>query len=210
MKRYEVTADGLNVRSGPATEYPRLGTVLNSAQLDSPDSAGWVPVLYNGNIGWCSAKYLLEVKDEPAPKPVADPPWIAWARQQLGTKEAPGAADNDKIVRWDELTTLPEECWHDATAWCAVFVNAAFAYCGIKTPKSAAAADWLKFGTPVVKPQLGDVVVFKWDDGQYHVALVLALEGGQVQVIGGNQSNAVTIANYPKTNVMGFRRPKTA
>jgi uncharacterized protein (TIGR02594 family) len=91
-----------------------------------------------------------------------------------------------------------------------VFVNAAFAFCGIKTPKSAAAVDWLKFGTPVVNPKLGDVAVFKWDSGGHHVALVLALEGETVQVIGGNQSDAVTIASYPKVNVMGYRRPITA
>jgi len=64
MKKYEVTADELNVRSGPGANYPRLGTVLNSAALDSPEIEGWVPVIYNGNIGWCSAAHLKELQEE--------------------------------------------------------------------------------------------------------------------------------------------------
>jgi uncharacterized protein (TIGR02594 family) len=211
MKQYEVTADELNVRSGPGTNYPRLGTVLNSAELDSPEMEGWVPVVYNGKIGWCSGKYLEEMQEAPRPELLDEPPWITWARRELGEKEVPGAGDNPDIVAWFELlNNFPKEYWHDATAWCAVFVNAGFCLNGVKGLGSARAVDWLKFGKAAKEPQVGDVVVFRWDDGDHHVAYFLAMEGDQVRVIGGNQHNAVTETTYPRENIMGFRRPPTA
>jgi uncharacterized protein (TIGR02594 family) len=100
--------------------------------------------------------------------------------------------------------------WRDATAWCAVFVNAAFMLNNIKTIRSAGAEEWKKFGTATDSPQVGDVVVFQWADGSHHVAFFLGFTpDGRVQVIGGNQGDAVTITTYPAANVMtkGYRRP---
>lgn len=221
MKTYRVTAEnGLNIRSGPGTDYESLGAVTQGGQVVSPDLTGWLPILLEDNsIGWVAAQYVQEWKgsqDSPdapqeVPQPViaaaGEPPWIVWARKQLGEREVPGEGDNPDIVAWFKLTTLPKEYWHDATAWCAVFVNAGFFLNGVKGLRSARAADWLQFGTQVEEPRLGDVVVFTWDDGSHHVAYFLALEGERVRVIGGNQSNAVTETTYPLANVEGFMRP---
>jgi uncharacterized protein (TIGR02594 family) len=218
-KDYIVTAESeLNIRVGPGTDYDIVGTVPHGQRILSPLTAGWVPViLEDDTVGWLSAHYLKEAPaaepqpPEPAPPQpapaVGDPPWIVWARKQLGVKEVPGAGDNPEIVSWFKLTTLPEALWHDRTAWCAVFVNAGFFLNGVKGLRSARAKDWLRFGHPVDSPRTGDVVVFQWDDGNYHVAYFLALEEDRVRVIGGNQSNAVTDTTYPSGNVTGFRRP---
>lgn len=210
-KSFIVTADALNVRSGPGTNFEVVGSLANGESAVSPDTEGWLPVLRGVSIGWVSAKYLQEAPvAAPGIEPAigqCEPPWISWARKQLGEKEVPGAGDNPDIVAWFQLTTLPKDLWHDATAWCAVFVNAGFCLNGINGLRSARAADWLGFGHAVTTPQIGDVVVFRWDDGSHHVAYVLGIEGDRVRVIGGNQSNAVTETTYPLRNVAGFRRP---
>jgi uncharacterized protein (TIGR02594 family) len=104
----------------------------------------------------------------------------------MGQQEVPGAGDNPEIVSWFKLFTLPREYWHDATAWCAAFVNAALCLNGVKGLGSARAFDWLKFGTGVSVPQKGDVVVFAFS----YVAFYLGNAGDKIQVIGGNQSDA--------------------
>ena len=69
--------------------------------------------------------------------------------------------------------------------------------------------DWLNFGTPVTTPQDGDVVVFDWSkigSSGHHVAFYLADAGDRISVIGGNQSNSVSITTYAKAAVLGYRR----
>jgi uncharacterized protein (TIGR02594 family) len=216
-KYYIVTASSLNIRSGPGTDYEAVGTVAHGEKIISPSTEGWEPILLEDDtIGWVSEKYLQEASaaepkpPEPVPGPApagGDPAWIVWAQKELGVKEVPGAGDNPEILSWFDLTSLPKEYWHDATAWCAVFVNAGFFLNGVKGLRSARAQDWLGFGRPSDPPEKGDVVVFQWDDGSHHVAYFLALEDDRVRVIGGNQSNAVTETTYPVRNVSGFRRP---
>ncbi len=210
-KYYTVTASSLNIRSGPGTDYEVVGSVPQGEMIISPSIEDWAPILLEDDtIGWVSGKYIQEAPAgrQPATAPSAgDPAWMVWAKQELGVKEVAGAGDNPEIVSWFKLTTLPEEYWHDSTKWCAVFVNAGFFLNGVKGLRSARAKDWLQFGRPVDTPKTGDVVVFRWDDGSYHVAYFEALEGDWVQVIGGNQSNAVTEESYPLQNVAGFRRP---
>lgn len=215
-KKYIVTAESeLNIREGPGTDYAIVGTVAHGDKILSPDTEGWVPILLEDDtIGWVFIKYLREPAPgeeqttTPAPLPAgAEPAWMVWAQKELGIKEVPGAGDNPEIVSWFKLTTLPEEYWHDATAWCAVFVNAGFFLNGVQGLRSARAKDWLQFGRAVDTPKMGDVVVFRWDNGSYHVAYFQALEGDWIQVIGGNQSNAVSEESYPLGNVAGFRRP---
>jgi uncharacterized protein (TIGR02594 family) len=211
-----VTADYLNFRGGVAPAKPVL--VLKKGDIIQATGKAWIQVISkDGRTGWLSFEYV-EYTDLPAPAPVLtpedkakEPPWITWARQQRGVKEVPGAGDNPTIVAWYHLTTLPAEYWHDATAWCAVFVNAGFFLNGVTGTRSARAVDWLNFGVPVSVPQLGDVVVFEWPPDRegkigHHVAFVLSRSGGLVKVIGGNQSNAVTIASYEEKYVMGYRR----
>ena len=54
----------------------------------------------------------------------------------------------------------------------------------------------------------GDVVVLSrgasgW---QGHVAFFLRAVGQQVEVLGGNQGNGVSVTRYPKSKVLGIRR----
>jgi uncharacterized protein (TIGR02594 family) len=215
MARFEAVAN-LNVRPTPGTEFDPLDTLKKGDVVDEVPTRDWCPIaMEDGTIGWVARKYLRVAPPEAEVPPTApvtpglEPVWIRWARQHLGQKEVPGPGDNPVIAAWYHLTTLDKSMWHDATAWCAVFINAALMLNNIKTIRSARAVDWMEWGETADTPQKGDVVVFEWADGSHHVAFYLADAGnGRIQVIGGNQGDAVTITTFPKTSVMegGYRR----
>jgi uncharacterized protein YraI len=62
-QKARVTAsDGLNLRTGPSTNYNIILTMPNGATVDvSAASNGWYKVSYNGHVGWCSGVWLTPV-----------------------------------------------------------------------------------------------------------------------------------------------------
>lgn len=70
-KKYLVTADALNVRSGPGTSYGVITTVsYNTVVTASESRAGWTKISANGTSGWVSNDYLSEVTEtNPTPTP---------------------------------------------------------------------------------------------------------------------------------------------
>jgi uncharacterized protein (TIGR02594 family) len=214
LSRFTVTAN-LNVRSGPGTAHDILDTLAEGDTVEEVLVTGWCPIeMDDGTIGWVARKYLNAAQLAPTETtpplvvvPSGEPAWIQWARKQLGQHEVPGPGDNPVIAAWYHLTTLDPSNWHDAIAWCAVFLNAALMLNNIKTIRSARAVDWLEWGKAVSSPQKGDVVVFDWGNGGHHVAFFLRdLGNGRIECIGGNQSDAVTITSFPESAVMGYRR----
>ena len=136
------------------------------------------------------------------------------ARSYLGTKELKGSADNPNIM---EMYRTIGHDWveHDEVAWCAAFVGRCLEKAGITSTRKLNARSYLTWGekvSAIEQAKEGDVVVFtrgaKSDLG--HVAFFLKLAGTQVEVIGGNQSDGVTVARYPKSRVIGIRRPLAA
>lgn len=99
------------------------------------------------------------------------------------------------------------------TAWCSAFVNSIYASTGYEYSGKLDARSWLKVGEKVNTPQVGDVVVF-WRNSpnswQGHVAMFISYSQDKkyINVLGGNQGNKVSIAQYPITQLLGFRRLK--
>ena len=95
------------------------------------------------------------------------------------------------------------------TAWCAGFVNAIEKQCGRKGTDALNARSYLKYGTPVTTPQLGDIVVFKRGNSSWegHVGYYMSQSDSGILVLGGNQSNKVCYKYYPKASLLGYRRP---
>ena len=136
------------------------------------------------------------------------------ARGYLGTRELKGSADNPKIM---EMYRAVGHDWveHDEVAWCAAFVGNCLEKAGIPSTRKLNARSYLTWGEKVAsveQAQEGDVVVFtrgaKSSEG--HVAFFLKTAGTQVEVLGGNQSDGVTVARYPKARVIGIRRALAA
>lgn len=127
------------------------------------------------------------------------------AASRLGTREQAGLKDNPWIVALLAAVGLRNE--HDETAWCSAFMNWVMRQAGLQGTGSAAARSWLAWGVPLAVPVVGCVVVFKRDPNpaQGHVALFLADLGDTLLVLGGNQGNAVSVAEYPKERMLGYR-----
>ena len=132
------------------------------------------------------------------------------ARSYLGTKEVSGPADNPKIM---EMYRTIGQDWveHDEMAWCAAFVGHCLETSGVSSTRKLNARSYLAWGEKVPSLELakeGDVVVLSrgasgW---QGHVAFFLRAVGQQVEVLGGNQGNGVSVSRYPKSKVLGIRR----
>jgi len=102
------------------------------------------------------------------------------------------------------------------TEWCAAFVNSVLEESGIPSNKDHAypltARSFLDWGSSVDKPQSGDIVIFPrgrkgW---QGHVGFFVKEEiiNGvkYYYILGGNQSNKVSIELYRANKALGIRR----
>jgi uncharacterized protein (TIGR02594 family) len=133
------------------------------------------------------------------------------ARSYVGTQELKGSADNPKIM---EMYRTVGHDWveHDEVAWCAAFVGNCLEKAGLPSTRKLNARSYLTWGEKVAgleQAKEGDVVVFTRGSSaaQGHVAFFLKATGQQIEVLGGNQSDGVTIARYAKSRLLGIRRP---
>lgn len=135
-----------------------------------------------------------------------EPSWLARARGHIGVREVPGKGDNPVIQRW--LRGLRAWWSDDATPWCGTFCAAMLQPDRVDLPKHwYRARAWLEFGHRIPLPALGCIVVFERDGGG-HVGFVVGYdERGRVMVLGGNQGDAVSIAPFDRSRVLGFRWP---
>lgn len=128
-----------------------------------------------------------------------------YAATMLGRGEVP-----DRAALKDFLTTGGANLDPATTAWCAAYVNASLGQAGIEGTGSNMARSFLEWGQPVDQPQKGDIAVFSRGDpnGPFgHVGFFDSYnEDGSLKILGGNQGNAVSIATYPKSRLLGFRR----
>lgn len=131
------------------------------------------------------------------------------ARKELGVVETPGAADNPVIIGWAKEVGLARTYGDDAIPWCGLFaavVAKRANWTPVKDPLWA--RNWAKFGRAVEPSEaaLGDVLVFVRDGGG-HVGFYVGEDAGYFHVLGGNQSDAVTITRIGKSRCIAVRRP---
>lgn len=134
----------------------------------------------------------------------------AIAQTYIGTKEAPGPANNPVII---EMYSTVGHDWveHDAVAWCAAFIGYCIERAGLRSTRKLNARSYLDWGVPVdlADAQEGDVVVFSRGDPsgwQGHVGFFVRTVGASIEVLGGNQADAVNVKRYAKAKLLGARR----
>lgn len=128
---------------------------------------------------------------------------------ELGETEIAGTARNNRrIQQYLSVVGLPND--PDETPWCSAFVNWVLKKAGVEgITGSAAARSWLKFGrSSKDAPKPFDIVVF-WrgerNGWQGHVAFFLSQTSDTIKVLGGNQGNCVSVAEYPKARLLDIR-----
>jgi len=133
---------------------------------------------------------------------------ILKAVSMLGVKEIAGPEHNPIIL---DFFRAAGHSWvrDDETAWCSAFLCWVAEQCGYKHPHSLLARDWLNVGEVVTEPIQGDIAIY-WrvaaNTNYGHVHLWLNSTYENNYGIGGNQSNMVTYAPYPKSRLLGYRR----
>lgn len=134
------------------------------------------------------------------------------AQAEVGTAEWKNG-NNPKVVAYfkDSGNAGVKD---DETAWCAAFVGAMLKRAGLKGTGKLNARSYLEWGTPVdrkdAKP--GDIVIFKRGNSSWqgHVAFFVKDRGALIDVLGGNQSNAVNVKGYQSAALLGIRRAPKA
>lgn len=146
----------------------------------------------------------------PVRQPVTELPWIAEGRRLLGRHEQ---RDNGWLSRWlkSDGRTLGDPA---KLMWCGDFVETcirlaqpAELFTGPLGQNPYWARNWLGFGD-ATQPTYGAVVVFERGTGG-HVGFAVGESAAEIYVLGGNQSNAVTIAPISKARLLGARWPRT-
>ena len=134
------------------------------------------------------------------------------AKAEVGTVEWANG-NNPKVVAYFKDSGNPG-VMDDETAWCAAFVGAMLKRAGIKGTGKLNARSYLDWGTPVDRKNAlpGDVVIFKRGNSSWqgHVAFFVKDRGALIDVLGGNQSNAVNVKGYQAAALLGIRRPPKA
>jgi uncharacterized protein (TIGR02594 family) len=131
------------------------------------------------------------------------------AQTYIGTTEGPGPEDNPAIV---EMYASVGHDWveHDSVAWCAAFVGHCLEKAGLRSTRRLNARSYLDWGMPVdlADAQAGDIVVFSRGSKSWqgHVGFFVKTAGAMIEVLGGNQSDAVSIQRYAKSRLLGVRR----
>lgn len=152
---------------------------------------------------------LLVVVKENSAKSEVSTPWLDKAKEYIGVKELPGEKHNSNILKFHKATQDQHET--DEVAWCSAFVNFIMQECGYEKSNRANARSWQMIGTHLDKPQHGCIVIL-WrghpTSWQGHVGFYVGEEQQFIRVLGGNQSNQVNYALYPKTQVICYRWPR--
>jgi len=139
-----------------------------------------------------------------------DPPWLAYARTLLGVREIPGAKHSPTIMGWIKALgarVLGINVTDDETPWCGTFVAHVMQRFELGAPPVAVrAAAWGAYGRKLNAPRLGCILVFVRPGGG-HVGFYVGEDDTAYHVLGGNQSNAVTITRIAKGRMTEMRWP---
>jgi len=140
------------------------------------------------------------------------------AQRYAGVGELPGAQDHPLIQWWLSLCGFALDS-HDEIPWCSAFCQHAPWELRLPRSKSALARSWLGVGRTIALSEVVpgfDVVILQRGAGVQpgpenqtapgHVGFYAGYQPPLVQILGGNQSNKVSIESFPYDRVLGVRR----
>lgn len=137
----------------------------------------------------------------------SNPTWVQIALAEHGQAEIAGAQHNPRILQYHATTGFRAPT--DETPWCASFVGWCLEQADLRSTSSAAANSYSTWGIPLEKPVLGAVVTFTRQGGG-HVGFYMGQRDGKWLILGGNQSNRVSIAPYDPNRMTAIRWPADA
>ncbi|WP_020179055.1 TIGR02594 family protein [Methylopila sp. M107] len=140
----------------------------------------------------------------------SEPIWVQEGRRRLGLHESNPKL---KVFLKADGRTLGDP---QRLPWCGDFVETCIR---LALPEEAVPANpylarnWLGFGLACETPALGAIAVF-WRGAKTgtsgHVGFVVGTDRTYLSILGGNQSNTVSIARLARTRLLGCRWPRSA
>lgn len=148
-----------------------------------------------------------------APDAPTEPIWMREARRYLGLREIVGRGSNSTIMGWAKRLGGWVASFYvdDDIPWCGLAVAA---WIAVTLPQEAlpsnplGALNWRTFGISLSTPSVGAILVFSRAGGG-HVGLYVGEDATHYHVLGGNQSNSVSITRVAKSRLVAIRYPKT-
>lgn len=140
---------------------------------------------------------------------MTEPIWLTVAMSYRGIREIPGPQHHPKILEWWRRIKRGG-IKDDETPWCAAFVGGCLEEAGLRSSRFESARSYLSWGIPLREPVPGCIVVFERVGGG-HVGFATARAAdGRLMILGGNQSNQVSIAPFEAHRVVkgGYRWPE--
>ena len=147
--------------------------------------------------------------------------WMTEARSLIGQRELPGAGNNPVIMAWGNrlgARILGIAYGADSVPWCGLFAAWCVHQAGITPPFIAIRAKaWATWGDPITLlsgalpsrliPQ-GAIAVFERKGGG-HVGFVDSVNAdGSLNILGGNQGDAVNVRRFTRDRLIALRWPK--
>jgi uncharacterized protein (TIGR02594 family) len=214
MNTREVQAALLSLGFDPGPVDGVAGAKTRAAVKAFQKAAG---IPFDGVAGpqtWAAlSKMLMAAKKPPVgivPRPSTPPPWHEELLRRKGLHEV---RDRSKLMAWlrSDGKTLGDPA---RLPWCGDAIETCLALTLPDEPLPTnpyLARNWLKLGIPLTTPALGCILVF-WRGSKTgtsgHVGLYAGEDAqGYLHVLGGNQSNAITIARLDKARLLGMRWP---
>lgn len=144
----------------------------------------------------------------------ARPPWYDWLHAKIGLKEFAGPADNPAVTELWKIAQVPAipAFNEDETPWCAGAVGAALFATGFVGTRSAMARSYAQGGWGFRSPYpiFGAVTVIEREPKKppfAHVGFLAGCDMARVALLGGNQGDAVSIATFARSRVIGYYWP---
>lgn len=145
----------------------------------------------------------------PPPQARNEPVWMSIARAELGVRETPGKRSTPRVQTYFGATVAGDKT-NDDVPWCSAFVNWVMAQAGFRGTRRLAARSWEHWG--VASPARTGAIVVLWRESpestKGHVGFLVSEAADTVTLLGGNQSNMVSIRTFPKVRVLTMRWPQ--
>lgn len=181
---------------------------LTRAAVAAFQAANMVGIKWPGTVGEQTLKALFSDSDVKGPQ--LEFPWLDLAITKKGLLEGKDYAEVSKFLKSDGRTLGDPR----VLPWCGDFIETCIALTlpeEILPANPYLARNWMKFGREI-EPTRGAVMVF-WRGSKSgiagHVALAVGQSGATYYVLGGNQSNSVSVTPISRGRLLGARWPVT-
>lgn len=192
---------------GPTGADGIFGDKTNAAIMAFKRSIGYAPRPFIGPLTW--DQLMADAPDTELTR--EELPWIKEAMRIVGKHEV---EDNAAIRSWLRLdgATLGDPA---KLPWCGDFIETAIRLALPTEPFRSPlrenpywALNWRHLGRAIYKPTYGAIAAISRDGGG-HVGIVMGEDATRLYLLGGNQSNRVSVAPFEKTRFVpeAFRWP---